>query len=53
MQGSLDRRCHVRGCLERISNLLGDPYNVIGITKPYANLFVITSSFNLKTEVIQ
>jgi hypothetical protein len=27
---------------------LGDPYNVIGITKPNANLLAITSSFNLK-----
>jgi hypothetical protein len=36
--------------LERISNLLGDSYSVIGITKPDANLKAVTSSFNLKTE---
>jgi hypothetical protein len=40
----------VTGFSERISNLLGDSYSVIGITKPDANLKAITSSFNLKTE---
>ena len=40
---------HVRGCSERISNLLGDLYSVKGITKPDTNLKDITSSFNLKT----
>jgi hypothetical protein len=43
----------LKGCSERISNLLGDSYNVIGITKPNTNLLAITSVFNLKTEVIE
>jgi len=36
--------------LERISNLLGDSYSAIGMTKPDANLKAITSSFNMKAE---
>jgi hypothetical protein len=41
---------HIRGCSEKISNLLGDLYSVTGITKPHANLKVITSPSNFQTE---
>ena len=34
---------HIESCSEKISNLLGDSYNMTGITKPNANLEAITS----------
>jgi hypothetical protein len=41
---------HLRGCLEKLANLLGNSCSVVGITKPNASLSAITSSINLKTE---
>ena len=42
--------CHRKGCAENITDLLDKSYSVIGITKPNANLEIITLSKNLKTE---
>jgi len=41
---------HIRGCSEKLADLLGNSYNVIGITKPNANVKAVTDSINLKTE---
>jgi hypothetical protein len=40
---------HLRGCSEKVSNLLGEAYSVLGITKPNANLKAITLPSNLQT----
>jgi len=39
---------HIRGCSDKLADLLGNSYSVIGITKPNANLSAITDSINLK-----
>jgi len=36
---------HIRGCSEKMADLLGNSYSVIGITKPNANLSAITNLF--------
>jgi hypothetical protein len=41
---------HIRGCSEKMADLLGSSYSVIGITKPNAKLSAITDLINLKTE---
>jgi hypothetical protein len=41
---------HIRGCSEKLADLLGYSYSLIGITKPNANVKAVTDSFNLKAE---
>jgi hypothetical protein len=41
---------HIRGCSEKLANLLGNSYSVIGITKPNANVKAVTDSINLRAE---
>ena len=41
---------HIRGCSEKLADLLGNSFRVIGITKPNANVKAVTDSINLKTE---
>jgi hypothetical protein len=41
---------HVWGCSEKLANLLGNSWSVVGIMKPNATLSAITSSINLKPE---
>ena len=41
---------HIRGCSEKLADLLGNSYSVIGITKPNANVSAIIDSINLKAE---
>ena len=41
---------HVSGCSEKLADLVGNSYSVIGITKPNANVKAVTDSINLKTE---
>jgi hypothetical protein len=40
----------VGGCSEKLSDILGSSCNIIGITKPNANISTITNSINLKDE---
>jgi hypothetical protein len=40
----------IKKCSENISNLLGDSYNVIGITKPNSNLEAITSPIDVNVD---
>ena len=41
---------HIRGCSEKLADLLRNSFRVIGITKPNANVKAVTDSINLKTE---
>jgi len=41
---------HIRVCSEKLADLLGNSYSVIGITKPNANIKAVTDSINLKAE---
>jgi len=41
---------HIRGCSEKLADLLGNSYSVIGIIKPNASVKAITDSINLKAE---
>jgi len=41
---------HIRGCSEKLADLLGKSYSVIGVAKPNAHVRAITNSINLKTE---
>jgi hypothetical protein len=41
---------HLRGCSEKASNLLGESYSVLGITKPNSNFKAITLPSNLRTD---
>jgi hypothetical protein len=41
---------HVRGCSEKLANILGNAFSVIRITKLNAKVSVITNSTNLKAE---
>ena len=41
---------HIRGCSEKLSNLLGNSFSVIGYTKPNANVNDIVNSTVLKSE---
>jgi hypothetical protein len=41
---------HVRGCSEKLADLLGNLFSVIGFTKPNANLSAVTDSLNLKAQ---
>ena len=41
----------VRGCSDKLSDMLGSSYNIFGITKPNANRKEITNSINLKDEI--
>lgn len=41
---------HVRGCSEKLANFLGSSCNVIGISKPNADLKAITSKINMRIE---
>ena len=38
------------GCAEKLASILGSAYNVMGITKPNANLRAITNSYKQLTE---
>jgi hypothetical protein len=40
----------VWGCSEKLSDILGSLCNIIGITKPNANIRAITNSINPKDE---
>ena len=40
----------VQGCSEKLSDILGSSCNIIGFTKPNANIKAITNSINLKDE---
>jgi hypothetical protein len=40
----------VQGSSEKLSDILGSSCNIIGITKPNANIRAITNSINLKDE---
>jgi hypothetical protein len=39
---------HVRGCSNKLVNLLGSSYSVTGISKPNADLKAVTSSINIR-----
>jgi len=41
---------HIRGCSEKLSNLLGNSFSVIGYTKTNANVNDIVNSTVLKSE---
>ena len=41
---------HERGCSEKLVNHLGSSYNVLGISKPNADLKPITSTINMRLE---
>jgi len=41
---------YIKRCLEKISNLLNDSYNVNGITKPKANLEGITLPIDMNVD---
>jgi hypothetical protein len=41
---------YIKRCLEKISNLLNDSYNVTGITKPNANLEGITLPIDMNVD---
>jgi hypothetical protein len=41
---------HMKGCSEKLVNFLGSLYNVIGISKPNADLRLITSTTNMQLE---
>ena len=40
----------MRGCSDRLSNILGISCNTFGVTKPNANLKAITDSINISNE---
>ena len=40
----------VRGCPQKLSDILGSSCNIIGITKPNANIRASSNSINLKDE---
>jgi hypothetical protein len=41
---------HIRGCSDKLADLLGNLYSVTGIKKPNANVKAVTESINLKAE---
>lgn len=41
---------HVRNCSEKLANLLGNSYNVVGIFKPNADLKAVTFTINMRLE---
>jgi hypothetical protein len=41
---------HIRGCSDKLADLLGNLYSVIGVTKRNANVKAVTDSINLKAE---
>jgi len=46
----LIRHCHIKGCAEKITDLLDKSHSLTEITKPNADLETITLSINLETE---
>jgi len=41
---------HIKGCSEKVCNLLNDTFNVTGFTKPNATMEAITSPLYFKTQ---